>query len=84
MQHRESFMGRSNENRDPDRPAVVGNSKQGLHSGNVAYADAQAAVLLIDLGHPVGVDRLLNTHPYTMLVDVEKQQLFQGWTLLRS
>ena len=81
MQHRESFMRRSNENRDPDGPAFIGNREQGLHSGNVAYADAQAAVLLIDLGHTVGVDRLLNPHSYTMLIHVEKQQLFQGWTL---
>src|SRR5260221_8927430 len=45
MQHRESFMGRSNENRDPDGSAVIGNREQGLHAGNVADAYAQAAVL---------------------------------------
>ncbi len=84
MQHRESFMCRSNENRNCHRAAFVGNGEKGLHAGNIADTDTQAAVLLIDFGHPVGVDRLLDAHPYTVLVDVEKQQLFQGWTLLRS
>ena len=84
MQHRESFVRRSNENRDPHGSAFIGNRKQSLYAGNVADAHAQAAVLLIDLGHPVGVDRLLNAHSYTMLVDVEEQQLFKGWSLLCS
>ena len=84
MQHRESFMRGSNENRDPYGSAFIRNREQSLHAGNVADADAQAAVLLIDLGHPVGVDRLLNAQAYTVLVDVEEKQLFQGWSLLCS
>jgi len=84
MQHRKSFMCRSNENGNPDGPAFIGNREQGLYSGNIADADAQAAVLLINLRHTIGVDRLLNTQAYTVLVEVEEQQLFQGRSLLRS
>jgi len=52
-----------------------------LNSLDVANADAQAAVLLVDLGHPIGVYGLLNTHPYSMLIYVEKQQLLESWAL---
>ena len=84
MQDREPFMCRPDKNRNPDGAAFVGNGEQGLHAGDIADADAQAAILLIDFGDPVGIDRLLNADAYTVLVEVEKQQLFKGWTLLRS
>jgi hypothetical protein len=74
-------MRRTHENGNPHRPALIGNREQGLNSLDVADADAQAAILLVDLGHPIGVYGLLNTHPYSMLIYVEKQQLFQGRTL---
>ena len=84
MQDREAFMRRPDKNRNPDGAAFVGNGEQGLYAGDIADADAQAAILLIDFGDPVGIDRLLNADAYTVLVEVEKQQLFQGCTLLRS
>jgi len=84
MQDREAFMCRAHENGNPDRPALVGNGEQGLDSRDVADAYAQAAVLLIDLGHSVCVYGLLNAHPYAMLVYVEKQQLLEGRTLLNG
>ena len=84
MQDREPFMCRADKNRNPDGAAFVGNGEQGLHAGDIADADAQAAILLIDFGHPVGIDRLLNAHSNTMLIDVEEKQLFEGWSLLCS
>jgi hypothetical protein len=84
MQNREAFMRGSYENRHPDGPAFVGNGEEGLHSRNVAHADAQSAVFLVDFRHAVRVDRLLDANSYTMLVDVEEQQLLKGWTLFRS
>ena len=84
MQDREAFMRRAHENGNPDRPAFVGNGEQGLDSGDLADAYAQAAVLLIDLGYSIGVYGLLNAHPYAMLVYVEKQQLLQRGTLLNG
>src|SRR5208283_2303207 len=82
MQHREAFMRGAHEYGNADRPALGGNGEQGLDSLDVANAYAQSAVLLIDLGHPIGVYGLLNAHPYPMLVYVEKQQLLEGGTLL--
>jgi len=61
--------------------SLIGNGEQGLNSLDVANAYAQAAVLLVDLGHPIGVYGLLNTHPYSMLIYVEKQQLLESWAL---
>ena len=84
MQNSEALVRGANKNGDAHRPSFVGNREQRLHSGDVADTDPQAAVLLVDFRHPIGVDGLLNTDPYTMLVYIEKQQLFQGWTLLRS
>jgi hypothetical protein len=52
-----------------------------LNSLDVANAHAQAAVLLVDLGDPIGVYGLLNTHPYPMLIYVEEQQLLERWAL---
>ncbi len=83
MQNSKALVRGANENGDAQRPSFVGNREQSLDSGDVADAHPQAAVLLIDFRHPVGVDGLLNAHSYTMLVYVEKQQLLQGWTLLR-
>ena len=77
MQNREAFMRGANENGDAHRPAQIGNCEQGLHSGDIAHADAQAAVMLVDLRHPIGLDGLLDSDPHAMLVDVEEQQLFQ-------
>ncbi len=84
MQNSKSLVRGTHENGDAHRPAVVGNREQGLDSLDVADADPQAAVLLIDFRHAIGIDGLLNTDSYAMLVYVEKQQLLQGWTLLRS
>ena len=84
MQHSESLVGRTDKNCDPDGPALIGNGKQGLHAGNIANPDPQAAVLFIDLRYAVGIDRLLDAVSYTMLVYIEKKQLLQGWTLRRS
>ena len=84
MQNRKALMGRAHENGDAHRPSRVGNREQGLDSLDVADADSQTTVLLIDFRHPIGIDGLLNADAYAMLVDVEKQQLLQGWTLLRS
>jgi hypothetical protein len=84
MQNREPFVCGPHENCHPDGPTFVGNGEKGLHARNVAHADAQSAILLVDFGHAVRVDRLLDADPYTMLVDVEEQQLLKGWTLFRS
>jgi hypothetical protein len=55
-----------------------------LDSCNVADPDPQAPILLINFRNAVGIDGLLNTDSYSMLVYIEEQQLLQGWTLLRS
>jgi hypothetical protein len=55
-----------------------------LDSFNVADTDPQGAVLLIDFRHTIGIDGLLDADPHSMLIHVEKQQLLQGWTLLRG
>jgi len=84
MQNREAFVRRAHENGNPHRPALIGNCEQGLDSRDVANANAQAAVLLIDFGHPIGIDGLLNSHPDPMLVYVEKQQLLERRALLNG
>ena len=84
MQYGKALVRGPNKHGDAHRPSLVGNREQSLHSGDVADTDPQSAVLLVDFWHPIGVDGLLNTDSYTMLVYIEKQQLFQGWTLLRS
>ncbi len=83
MQNSKAFVRGANENGDAQRLSFVGNRKESLDSGDVADTHPQAAVLLIDFRYPVGIDGLLDAHSYTMLVDVEKQQLLQGRTLLR-
>jgi hypothetical protein len=82
MQNSEALMRRTHENGDAHGFSLLGNREKGLHSGYIADADPQSAILLIDLGHAIGIDGLLNSVPYAMLVYVEKQQLFQGWTVL--
>jgi hypothetical protein len=84
MQNSKALVRGTNENGDAHRPSFVGNREQGLDSVDVADTDPQTAVLLIDFGHAIGIDGLLNADSYAMLVYVEKQQLLQGWTLLRS
>jgi hypothetical protein len=84
MQDRESLMRRAHENGNPQRTAFIGDGEQGLNSLDVADAYAQAAVLRVDFGHSIGVDGLLNAHPYSVLIYVEKQQLLQGGTLLNG
>jgi hypothetical protein len=84
MQNRKPFMRGSYENCHPDGPTLVGNGEQGLHSRNVAHADAQPAIFLVDFGYAVRIDRLLDADSYTMLVDVEEQQLLKRWTLFRG
>jgi hypothetical protein len=82
MEHRESLVGRADEDRHAHGSAEVGNGEQSLYSGDVADTDAQAPILLVDLGHPVCFNGLLDPVPHTMLVDVEEQQLFQRGTLV--
>jgi len=84
MQNSKALVCGANENGDAHRLSFVGNREQGLNSGDVADTDPQAAVLLINFRHAIGVDGLLNADSYAMLVYVEKQQLLQSWTLLRS
>jgi len=84
MQNSKALVRGTNENGDAHRPSFVGNREQGLDSVDVADTDPQTAVLLIDFRHAIGIDGLLNADSYAMLVYVEKQQLLQGWTLLRS
>jgi hypothetical protein len=84
MQNRKALVRGTNEYGDAYRPSLVGNCEQGLDSGDIADTDPQAAVLLIDFRHAIGIDGLLDTDSYTVLVYIEKQQLFEGWTLLRS
>jgi len=84
MQNNKALMRGTHEYSHAHRPPLIGNREKGLDSVDVAYADAQAAVLLIDFRHPIGIDGLLNADSYTMLIYVEKQQLFQRWTVLRS
>lgn len=84
MQNGEALLRRTNENGDAHGPALVGNCIKGLNPVDVAYADPQTAVLLKDFRHSIGVDGLLDADSYAMLVDVEKQQLLQGWTLFHS
>ena len=59
----------------------VRHGKQRLHALDVADADAQAAFLLVDLGHAIGFDGLLNAQTHAMLIDVEKQQLLERGAL---
>ena len=84
MQDREAFMRRAHENGNPQRPTVIGNGEQGLDSRNIADAYAQAAVLLIDFRHPIGIYGLLYAHPDSMLIYVEEQQLLESWTLFNG
>ena len=84
MQYGKALVRRAHENGDSHRPALVRNREQGLDAFNVADADPQVAVLLIDFRHAIGVDGLLDADPDSMLIHVEKQQLLQGWTLLRG
>jgi hypothetical protein len=84
MQNSKALVRGTNENGDAHRPSFVGNREQSLDSGDVADTNPQAAVLFIDFRHTIGVDGLQNTHSNAMLVYIEKQQLFQGWTLLGS
>ena len=82
MQHGETFMRRAHENSHAQGPAQVGYREQGLHAGDVAHADAQAAVLFVDLRHSVGFYGLLDAEAHAVLVDVEEQQLFQRGALV--
>lgn len=84
MQNSKTLVRRTHENGDTDRPSFLGNGEESLNAGDVADTDPQAAVLLVDFRHSIGIDRLLNADSYAMLVHVEKQQLLQGWTLLCS
>jgi hypothetical protein len=84
MHYREALVRRAHENGDSDRPALIRNCEERLDAFYVADTDPQAAVLLVDFGHAIGVDGLLDADADTMLVNVEKQQLLQGWTLLRG
>ena len=72
---------RTNTATPSSRPAV-GDRKQRLHPVDVADPDAQAALLLVDLRDAIGVDRLLDARPDTVLIDVEEQQLFECRALL--
>jgi len=83
MQYGKALVRRAHENGDSHRPAFVRNREQCLHSLDVADPHPQAAVLLIDFRHAVGVDGLLDADPYSMLIYIEEQQLLQGRTLLR-
>ena len=38
--------------------------------------------MLVNLGHAIGFDRLLNAHPHTVLIGVEEQELFQSDSLI--
>jgi hypothetical protein len=84
MQYGKALVRRAHENGDSHGPAPVRNREQGLDSFDVADTHTQAAVLLIDFRHAIGVDGLLDADPDSMLIHVEKQQLLQGWTLLRG
>jgi len=84
MQYGKALVRRAHENGDSHRPALIRNREQGLDAFYVADTHPQAAVLLIDFRHAIGVDGLLDPDPNTMLIHVEKQQLLQGRTLLRS
>ena len=84
MQNSKALVRRTHENGDTDRPSFLGNGEESLNAGYVADTHTQAAVLLVYFRHSIGIDRLLNADSYAMLVHVEEQQLFQGWTLLRS
>src|SRR5258708_2126114 len=77
MQHGEAFMRRAHENGNAQRSSQVGYREQRLHSRNVAHTDPQAAVMLIDFRHSIGLYRLLDPDAHAMLVDVEEQQLLQ-------
>ena len=84
MQYGKALVRRAHENGDSHRPALVRNREQSLDPFYVADTDPQAAVLLIDFRHAIGVDGLLDADPHAMLIHIEKQQLLQGWTLLRG
>ncbi len=77
MQHHESLVRPTHEHRDAQWPAGVRYREQRLNPFDVADADAQAALVLKDLRYPIGLNGLLNSKAYSMLVDIEKEQLFE-------
>jgi hypothetical protein len=84
VQDCEAFVRGSHEDRHPHGPSAIGHCKQRLHAGYVADAHPQTAILLINLGDAVDIYGLLDSDPHAVLVYIEKEELFQGWTLLCS
>jgi hypothetical protein len=82
MQHDEAFVSHTNEDRDAERPAVGGHREQSLHSRNVSDADTQAPVPLENLRRSISLYGLLDANADAVLIDIEKDQLLQGGTLL--
>jgi hypothetical protein len=72
MQHNETFVGQADEHSDSQRSADRRDREQCLHALNVPHADAQAAALLTNLGHTIGLDGLLNSRAHAVLIDVEE------------
>ncbi len=81
MQYGEAFVRGTHENGHAQRSAEIRYREQSLHPGNVADANAQSAVLFINLRHPISFYGLLDANTDAVLVDIEEQQLLQRRTL---
>jgi hypothetical protein len=55
-----------------------------LYAIEVADADAQPAIPLINLGYSIGFYGLLDPHADSVLVDIEEEQLLQCGTLFQA
>lgn len=78
---REAFAAQMREHCGADQRTDAGNSEQGLYGLEIAHADLQLAVALNDLRYAVVGDGVLNFGKHSMLVDVEKEAVFQRRTL---
>src|ERR1017187_5786597 len=81
MQHHETVSGQAYEYGNAEWSTVVRHCKERLHTFDIPNADAQSAILLVDLRYAVSFDGLLNPYAHPMLIDVEEEQLLQGSAL---
>src|ERR1700728_903128 len=77
MQDHEAVARQTDEYRHTDWAPRLVDRENRLYAADVTHAYGQDAVMLLDLGHAIGFDGLLNAHPHPVLVGVEEQELFQ-------
>ncbi len=81
VQHQKSLVRQPHEDCNAERAADARYGEQRLHPFDVADAHLESARLFVDLRHAVGLDRLLDTQTYPMLVHIEEQQLLERCAL---